>query len=38
MQEPPRPSHTYAGRNQGELYEDVLKVVPSRIQPHLGVY
>jgi hypothetical protein len=28
----------YSGRNQGELYENALKVKPARVQPHLGVY
>ncbi len=29
--------HPYAGRNQGELYRDALRVRPARVQPHLGV-
>jgi hypothetical protein len=28
----------HGARNQGELYEEALKVKPARVQPHLGVY
>ncbi len=29
--------HAHAGNNQGELYQEALKVDPARVQPHLGI-